>query len=122
MKSLATVIALVALVGLMVYTNPTRDDLSDYIHQYIMEESQKRMQAPQGQVLASILGGIAGGFMSSQTVRTDYILFSTYELQLGKERLRALGLFKNFLLLEKPDLKRLKENALGGMKADHLPQ
>ena len=44
MKSLATIIALVALVALMVNTNPTKDDLSDYIRQYVMKESQKRMQ------------------------------------------------------------------------------
>jgi hypothetical protein len=105
----------------MVYTNPTKDDLSNYIRQYIMKESQKRIQDPQGQILATVLGGIAGGLMSSQTVRTDYILFSIYEVQFGKERCRALGIFKNFILLEKPDLKRLKKgNGLGGNEFDHL--
>ena len=58
--------------------------------------------------MSSILGGIAGSVISSQTVRTDYILFSTYEVQFGKERFKALGIFRNFILLEKPDLERLK--------------
>ena len=62
----------------------------------------------QGQFLSTVPGGIVGGAMSSQTVRTDYILFSTYEVQFGKERLKALGIFRNFIILEKPDLKRLK--------------
>ncbi len=54
------------------------------------------------------MGGIAGRVLSSQTVRTDYVLFSTYEVKFGKERLKALGIFGNFILLEKPDLKQLK--------------
>jgi hypothetical protein len=43
----------------------------------------------QGQFLSTVPGGIVGGAMSSQTVRTDYILFSTYEVQFGKERFKA---------------------------------
>jgi hypothetical protein len=108
MRSLATVIALVALVGLTAYTNPSMDDFSNYVRQYVVKESQKEMQDPLGQFLTSILGGIAGNVVSSQTVRTDYILFSTYKVQFGKERFKALGICRNFILLEKPDLKRLK--------------
>ncbi|MGO9020667.1 MAG: DUF4359 domain-containing protein [Syntrophobacteraceae bacterium] len=108
MKSLVIIIALVALVGLMVYTNPSKDDLSNYVRQYVMKESQKKMKDSRGQLLGTILGGIAGGVLSSQTIRTDYVLFSTYEVQFGKERFKALGIFRNFILLEKPDLERLK--------------
>jgi hypothetical protein len=110
MKSLAIIIVLVALAGLMVYTNPSKDDLSNYVRQYVMKESQKKMQdPPSGQFLGTILGGVAGGVVSSQAVRTDYVLFSTYEVQFGKERFRALGIFRNFILLEKPDLERFKK-------------
>ena len=108
MKSLSITIALVALAGLMAYTNPSREDLGNYVRQYVMKESQKKMKDPSGQFLGTILGGVAGGVVSSQTVRTDYILFSTYEVQFGKERFKALGIFKNFILLEKPDLERFK--------------
>lgn len=110
-----------ALVGLMVYTNPSMDDLSNYVRQYVMKESQKKMKDPQSQLLSAILGGIAGGVMSTQTVRTDYILFSTYEVQFGKERFKALGIFRNFILLEKPDLERLKKgNWPGGKEITHF--
>lgn len=108
MKSLAIVIALVALVGLMAYTNPSMDDFSNYVRQYVIKESKKEMKDPVGQLLTSILGGVAGGVVGSQTVRTDYILFSIYEVQLGRERFKALGICRNFVLLEKPDPKRLK--------------
>ena len=117
MKALAATMALIALIGLMVYTNPSKDDLSDYVRQYVMKESQKKTENYQGQILATFLGGIAGGLISSQTIRTDYVLFSTYELPFGKERFRALGIFKNFILLEKPDLKRLK---MEGKEVEHL--
>jgi hypothetical protein len=109
MKSLAIIIVLVVLVGLMVYTNPSTDDLGNYVRQYVMKESQKKMKDPSsGQFLGTILGGVVGGMVSSQTVRTDYVLFSTYEAQFGKERFKALGIFRNFILLEKPDLERFK--------------
>jgi hypothetical protein len=114
MKSLAFVIALVAVAGLMLYTNPSMEDFSNYVRQHVIKESQKETDGPFGQALASILGGIAGGVASSQTVRTDYILFSTYEIQLGKERFKALGICRNFIVLEKPDLERLKT---GGRRA-----
>jgi hypothetical protein len=61
-----------------------------------------------GQLLSPLLGGIAGNLVASQTVRTDYIFFSIYEVRLGKERLKAVGVLKNFVLLEKPDLKSAK--------------
>ena len=109
MKSLASVIVFVAVVGLMVYTNPTMDDFSNYARQYVIKESQRETKDPLGRLFGSILGGIAGGVVSSQTIRTDYVVLSTYELQIGKERLRALGVFRNFLLLEKPDFKRYKQ-------------
>ena len=108
MKSLAIIIVLLALANLMVYTNPSRDDLGNYVRQYVIKESQKKMKDPQDRFLSTVLGVIAEGVMRSQTIRTDYILFSTYEVQFGKERFKALGIFRNFILLEKPDLKRLK--------------
>ncbi len=108
MKSLVILIVLVALVGLMAYTNPSMDDLNSYVCQYVTKETQKKMKDHQGEFLGALLGGIAGRVLSSQTVRTDYVLFSTYEVKFGKERLQALGIFGNFILLEKPDLKQLK--------------
>jgi len=109
MKSLVILIVLVALASLMAYTNPSMDDLNSYVRQYVIKETQKKMKDDhQGQLLGAILGGIAGSVLSSQAVRTDYILFSTYEVQFGKDRIKALGIFRNFILLEKPDLKQLK--------------
>ena len=106
MRLLALVIALVALLGLMVYTNPSLDDFGNYVRQYVIQEAQQKGTDPLRQLLESIMGGLAGSLLKSQAVRTDYLFFSLYEVRLGEERLRALGIFRNFLLLEKPDLKR----------------
>ena len=46
--------------------------------------------------------------VGNQTVRTDFILLSTYEVHFGKERFKDVGIFRNFILLEKPDLRRFK--------------
>ncbi len=108
MKSLVILVVLVALVGLTAYTNPSMDDLNGYVCQYVTKETQKKMKDHQGEFLGPILGCIAGSVLSSKTVRTDYILFSTYEVRFGQERFRALGIFRNFILLEKPNLKQLK--------------
>ena len=108
-KLATIVIILLALASLMVYTNPSTDDLGNFVRQYVMRESQKKIEEPQGRFLGTILGGVAGGVVSSQAIRTDYVVFSTYELKLGKERFRALGIFRNFILLEKPDVERLKK-------------
>ena len=109
MKLLCCVVALIALLGLLVYTNPSMDDFGNYVRQTVMVEAQKELKDPVGHFLGSVIGGIAGGLVASQTVRTDYLLFSTYQLQFGKERIKALGIFRNFVLLEKPDFERLRK-------------
>ncbi|MGD9506519.1 MAG: DUF4359 domain-containing protein [Syntrophobacteraceae bacterium] len=106
MKTLSFTILVIALLGLMVYTNPSANDFKFYVQQHISQEIQKDSQDPVGQVLGSIMGGIAGGLASTQAIRDDYVFFSVYTLQWGQERLRAVGVFRNFFLLDKPDWPR----------------
>ncbi len=102
MRIVSIVIALVAVVGLMVYTNPTMNDFDTYIRQSVIKESEKQTKDSMGRFLGSIVGGLAGSVITSQTVRTDYVLFSLYEARLGTEKLKALGICRNFILLESP--------------------
>jgi hypothetical protein len=113
MKTLALVIALTAFLGLLAYTNPSMDDFSNYVRQHVQKEFQEDANEPLGQMFGSIMGGIAGGLVAGQTIKNDYVLFSTYELQFGKKQLKALGILRNFVLLEKPDLKRQKAREHG---------
>jgi hypothetical protein len=105
MKLLISIIIVITLLGLMVYTNPSMENYNDYIRQNVMKETQKQRDDRFGQLLSPMLGGIAGNLVTSQTMRTDCVFFSIYELGLGKERLKAIGIFKNFILLDKPKMK-----------------
>lgn len=105
MKHPAAVIILMGLLGLMAYTNPGMEDYNNFIRQTIIQESQRHRDDSLGRAFGTLFGGLAGGLLASQTVRTDYVFFSLYEAELGKERLKALGVFNNFLLIEKPHLK-----------------
>jgi len=40
--------------------------------------------------------------VTSQAVRNDYVFLSIYDIGLGKERLKALGILNNFFVLEAP--------------------
>ncbi len=108
MKFVACILIVVALLGLLVYTNPSLDDYNNFIRQSIIQESQKQKDGSVEQLIAPLLSGIAGSLVSSQTVRTDYVFFSIYEAQFAKKRIKVLGVFKNFVFLEKPDSSRLK--------------
>jgi len=105
MKMLSVVIVVVAVLGLMVFTNPSMNDFDTYIRQRVIQESEKQTHDSVGRFLGSIVGGVAGSVITSQTVRSDYLLFSLYEARLGTEKLKALGVCRNFILLESPKLK-----------------
>ena len=106
MKTLAFVVALISLLGLLAFKNPTLDDYSVYLRQSVIQEMQKEAKREEtgflGAVLNPLVGGIASELVVSQTIRKDFIFFSTYEVAFGKERLRLLGVLKNFFILEKP--------------------
>jgi hypothetical protein len=104
MKLVASIIVAVALLGLLVYTNPSLEDYNNFIRQSIIKEGQKQKENPLGQLLVPFLSGMAGSLVASQTVRSDYVVCSVYSVQFGKERIKALGVLKNFVFLEKPDI------------------
>ena len=108
MRLLAFVIASVALLGLMAYTNPSPDDFGNYVRQSVIHESEKQAKNPLGRLFGSVVGSIAGSLVSSQAVRTNCIFFSIYDLRLGDEQIKALGVFKTFVPLKKPDFQRYK--------------
>lgn len=105
MKLFSGVIILVGLLGLLAYTNPKLDSYNQFITQRITEESRKENN-PFAGALGSMLGGFAANLMTKQTVRQDYVFFSTYETPLGNGHLRATGVLNNFYITEEPDSKR----------------
>ena len=100
MKTLSFTIILVALCGLLVYTNPTMDDYENFVQQHIRREMAGHDQ-PVDRFWGSIMGSIGAAFVVSQTIRTDYVFFSIYEVDFGDHHLKVIGILKNFFVLEK---------------------
>ncbi len=107
MKLFSITLILIALLGLLAYTNPKLDNYDQFISQRITEETRKEKDPVAG-VLGSLFGGFAANLMANQTVRKDYIFFSTYDASFGNEHLRAIGVLNNFYITESPESKRGK--------------
>ncbi len=107
MKLFSIILILVALFGLLAYTNPGLDSYDQFISQRITEETKKN-KAPVAGVLGSLLSGFAANLMTKQTVRKDYVFFSTYDTAFGNEHIQAIGVLNNFYITEKPEFKKGK--------------
>jgi hypothetical protein len=101
MKLFSIVLILIALFGLLAYTNPKLNNYDQFIGQRITEEMRKAKD-PMAGVLGSLLGGFAANLMTKQTVRKDYVFFSTYDTAFGNEHIRAIGVLNNFYITESP--------------------
>ncbi len=101
MKPFIIALVSISLLGLLTYTNPKLDSYDQFINQKIVEETGQQKDPLLG-MMGSLLGGFAANLMAKQTLRKDYVLFSTYETPLGNKRIRAVGVLNNFYLTEKP--------------------
>jgi hypothetical protein len=107
MKLFSITLILIALFGLLAYTNPGLNNYDQFISQRITEETRNEEDLMAG-ALGSLLGGFAANLMTTQTVRKDYVFFSTYDAGFGNEHLRAIGVLNNFYITESPESKRGK--------------
>ncbi len=105
MKLFSIVLILIALFGLLAYTNPKLDNYDQFIGQRITEETRKAKD-PMAEALGSLLGGFAANLMTKQTVRKDYVFFSTYDTAFGNEHIRAIGVLNNLYITESPESER----------------
>lgn len=81
MRGLLILLLLAALAAVLFLTNPTRADFAQYVED---EAGEFLGQAPTGGLLGQ-LGGLAAGRLAATAVdRTDYLLFSTYTLDLDQ--------------------------------------
>jgi hypothetical protein len=107
MKLFSIVLILIALLGLLAYTNPKLDNYDQFIGQRITEETRKAKD-PMAGALGSLLGGFAANLMTKQTVRKDYVFFSTYDTAFGNEHIRVIGVLNNLYITEEPEYKQGK--------------
>jgi Domain of unknown function (DUF4359) len=93
MKPSLTIVA-ISIVGLLAFTNPKLDSYEQYIHQVITQEANKRDDLTR--TLGTLFGGVASSFIASSTVRNNYVLFSTYDSNMGNQHLKFVGILGNF--------------------------
>lgn len=98
MRVLTVVVVALCLLGLLAFTNPRMEDFEQYLRQEILVESGKGDDL--GKALGALVSGVASSLLTAATVRNDYVFWSTYETTLGTDRLRVLGIFRNFRVLE----------------------
>jgi hypothetical protein len=97
-KTMIVAVALIAILALMVATNPTPDDYSDYLRQDFAKEANKKGEVPGA--LAGIVGGVAGSLLSGAAERHNYLFFSTYTIGSNSDQRVTLGILGNFVVLE----------------------
>ena len=107
MKLFSITLIMIALLGLLAYTNPGLNNYDQFISQRITEETRKEKDTVAG-TLGSLLGGFAANLMTKQTVRKDYVFFSTYDTAFGNEHIRAIGVLNNLYITEEPEFKQRK--------------
>lgn len=100
MKLPSTIVVL-SIAGLLAFTNPKLDSYEQYIHQMITQEANKRDDLTRA--LGTLFGGVASTFIADNTVRTNYVLFSTYDSNLGNQHLKVVGVLGNFFQISKSD-------------------
>ncbi len=96
-------VVVAVILALMIFTNPSLDQYELFVQQKINEMARREGKAAEG--LAMIFGGLASKMIVSQTTRHDFLLGSVFVTELSeKERLGSIGLFGNFLVVQKPSM------------------
>lgn len=94
MKKIIATLIIIAALGFMIATNPTLDDYSKFMKQEIIDSNKNQSDAAKS--ITSLLGGLAGNVIASQTTRKNYVLFSTYKSDVYSQKNICIGIFGNF--------------------------
>lgn len=111
MKSLVTSIISVAMLALLAFTNPKITDFEQFIGGQIMRESEKADDI--SRTLGFLFSGFAGGLIGNATERTDYVFFSIYDCNFGRNYIKVLGILGNFFVIE--------DSTSGRRNLNHVP-
>ena len=95
MKSVVVTLLFIVIVGIMISTKPKIDDYANFMRQEIVRGTKDEDNLSEG--LALLFGGLAGSVLSNATIRRNYLLFSTYQMDLETGPLRCLGMLGNFV-------------------------
>lgn len=98
MRSLIITIVCVAVLGLLVLTNPKMTDYQEFVHSSIIKKTEQA--DPVSKTLGMLFGGIGSGLIANATKRTDYVFFSIFETRLNGDYVKYLGVLNNFAVLK----------------------
>lgn len=98
MKGLTITLIVLALLGLLVVTNPTSDDYAAFLQQEFVQDANAESEL--SSALANTFGGVASSLLASVTARKNYVLFSTYSAGSGDTERLTLGILGNFVTLK----------------------
>ena len=99
MKLFSITLAFIALFGLLAYTNPALNNYDEFISQRITEKAKKQSDPVVG-ALGSLLGSVAANLLTTQSVRKDYVLFSTYDTTFLNKHVQVIGIMNNFFITD----------------------
>ena len=95
----------ILLIGLvMFFSNPSKTEFTSFLASHIRTEMQKQAETEE---LSNFSGGIASLFAKNNLERTNYIIASTYFIDMSTfrdfgaevEDIHMLGIFKTFVPL-----------------------
>lgn len=100
MKGSVLAVVVVGLLLLLAFTNPTMESYESYIRQEILRETHSKDETTKA--LGLVFGGLASSMFANATVRSNYVLWSTYQTEFGKSKMKVLGAVGNFFVLNDP--------------------
>lgn len=103
---------LIVSLGILFLSNPDMDDFRVFVKQESRRLIQEEVDAPGlGEILSGTGAELAESFVDNVTKRTDYYLFSTYEIDLtprnpSDKSYTFLGIGDTFINLRKFDARK----------------
>jgi hypothetical protein len=111
MKSLSTTVVVVAVLGLLAYTNPQMASFEQFIHAQILQGTEKKDEVTKA--LGSLLGGVASRFIANSATRSDYVFFSLYRATYDGKDVTVLGVLNNFIVVNRSNPESRRQDGQG---------
>jgi Domain of unknown function (DUF4359) len=87
---LKKLLIIIGVIILLAITNPKNQDFIDWAE-------QKAIAASEDPIIKTLNYLLADNLINVVTTREDFILFSTYSIQLGDSEIKFIGILNNFL-------------------------
>lgn len=94
-KSIFGTIIIILVVAVLISSNPKTQDFKEFCKEQIAQNGIKSDDF--GGAIQTLLAPIGSWWVSLNTVRTNYFIFSTYEITILGETQVYLGVLSNFV-------------------------